>query len=39
MPEIRRRLERAKHGEGPTLFDWLVKIVGVNNGYVAIILE
>jgi hypothetical protein len=39
VPEFGQRLDRARRGEGPTLFDWLVQIIEDNKGYVRLRLE
>lgn len=37
--QIRQWLEAAKDGQGPTMFDTLIEIIGVNTGYVELKLE
>jgi hypothetical protein len=39
VPEFRLRLDRARRGEGPTLFDWLVEIIEDNKDDVRLRLE
>jgi Barstar (barnase inhibitor) len=38
-PEPTERLEQAKQGQGPTLFDWLVEIMEENQDYLTLRLE
>jgi Barstar (barnase inhibitor) len=39
IPLFRQRLDRARRGEGPTLFDWLVEIIEDNKDFVRLRLE
>jgi len=37
--EITERLGKAKKGEGPTMFDWLIEIINENKPFVRLQLE
>lgn len=39
VPSTKERLQAAREGEGPTLFDWLVEIIRENKQYVNLRLE
>jgi hypothetical protein len=39
VPEMQRRLEAARRGEGETMFDLLVEIIRDNSEYVTLRLE
>jgi RNAse (barnase) inhibitor barstar len=32
-------IDRARHGEGPTVFDWLVEVIERNSEYVSLVLK
>jgi RNAse (barnase) inhibitor barstar len=39
VPSVTERLQAAREGKGPTLFDWLVEIIRENKEYVNLRLE
>lgn len=39
VESVQERLDNARNGNGPTLFDWLVEIIHDNEDYVELILE